>query len=72
MSLKIFRAKFRDALKKTPLYHSLPPPTWTEDWVVHCEPAGSGQAVLKYLAPYIFRVALSNNRLLKLHQKYTG
>ena len=33
---------------------------------MHCEPAGSGQAVLKYLAPYVFRVALSNNRILKL------
>ena len=65
---KIFRAKFRDAFKKTPLYSQVPPSTWTQDWVVHCEPAGSGQAVLKYLAPYIFRVALSNNRLLKLHQ----
>jgi len=63
---KIFRAQFRDALQKTPLYCQVPSPTWTQDWVVHCEPAGSGQAVLKYLAPYIFRVALSNNRILKL------
>ncbi len=63
---KIFRAKFRQALKKTPLYPGVPPQTWKQNWVVHCEPAGSGQAVLKYLAPYIFRVALSNNRLLKL------
>jgi Putative transposase/Transposase zinc-binding domain len=63
---KIFRAKFRDALKKTPLYHQVPPPTWKQSWVVHCEPAGSGQAALKYLAPYVFRVALSNNRILNL------
>jgi hypothetical protein len=65
---KIFRAQFRDALKKTPLYPAVPPQTWKQNWVVHCELAGSGQAVLKYLAPYIFRVALSNNRILKLHQ----
>jgi hypothetical protein len=63
---KIFRAKFRDALKKTPLYPQLPAEIWTQPWVVHCEPVGSGQAVLKYLAPYLFRVALSNHRLLKL------
>jgi hypothetical protein len=63
---KIFRAKFRDALKKTPLYRQVPPQTWKQNWVVHCQPAGSGQAVLKYLAPYLFRVALSNNRILKL------
>ena len=27
---------------------------------MHCKPVGNGQAVLKYLAPYIYRVALSN------------
>ena len=27
---------------------------------------GTGEAALKYLAPYIFRVALSNNRILKV------
>jgi hypothetical protein len=34
--------------------------------VVHCEPVGTGLGALKYLAPYIFRVAISNNRILKL------
>lgn len=63
---KIFRAKCRDALQKTPLYAHVPPETWAKDWVVHCEPVGSGHQALKYLAPYIFRVALSNQRILKL------
>ena len=62
----IFRAKFRDELKKTELFAQVKPPVWQKDWVVHCEPVGSGQAAFKYLAPYIFRVALSNNRLRKL------
>ena len=34
--------------------------------MVHCKPVGSGETALKYLAPYIFRVALSNRRLVKL------
>jgi hypothetical protein len=59
----IFRAKFRDELKKTELFAQVKPPVWQKDWVVHCEPVGRGQAAFKYLAPYIFRVALSNNRL---------
>jgi len=63
---QIFRAKFRDALQKTPLYPQVPPQVWNQDWVVDCEPVGSGQAALKYLAPYVFRVALSNHRILKL------
>jgi len=63
---KIFRAKFRDLLNKTALYSQVPPPVWKQDWVVDCQPVGSGQAAVKYLAPYIFRVALSNHRLLRL------
>jgi len=62
----IFRAKFRDALKETPLFTSVPASVWKQPWVVHCEPAGQGETVLKYFAPYIYRVALSNRRLLQL------
>jgi hypothetical protein len=62
----LFRAKFRDELKKTSLFDLIPAETWTKDWVVHCQPVGSGVAALKYLAPYIFRVAISNNRILKV------
>jgi hypothetical protein len=62
----IFRAKFRDALQKTDLFDSVPAEAWTQDWVVHCQAVGSGVAALKYLAPYIFRVAISNHRICKL------
>jgi len=62
----IFRAKFRDALQKTDLFDSVPAEAWTQDWVVHCQAVGSGVAALKYLAPYIFRVAISNHRIRKL------
>src|SRR5262249_29564647 len=43
--------------------------TWTQNWVVDCRGVGSGQAALKYLAPYIFRVALSNNRIERLTEE---
>lgn len=60
----LFRAKFRDALCRTDLFDQVSPQVWRQDWVVHCQPVGNGQAALKYLAPYIFRVALSNRRIL--------
>ena len=62
----IFRAKFCDALRKADeqLFKSIPAQSWKEDWVVHCESVGSGEAALKYLATYVFRVAISNNRIL--------
>jgi hypothetical protein len=63
----IFRAKFRDELRKSDLFPLVRAHVWHKDWVVHSEPVGSGQQAFQYLAPYIFRVALSNNRLRQLH-----
>jgi hypothetical protein len=63
---RLFRGKFRAALAKTDLFEQVPAQVWAKDWVVHCEPVGNGEATLKYLAPYIFRVALSNKRIVKL------
>jgi len=63
---RVFRGKLRQALRGTHCYARIPAKVWQQDWVVHCEGVGSGLNALKYLAPYIFRVALSNNRLLKL------
>ena len=62
----IFRAKLRDQLKKAGLFASVDRSVWKKRWVVDCEPVGSGEQAFKYLAPYIFRVAISNNRILKL------
>jgi len=62
----LFRAKFRDGLSRAKWFTEIPEEVWRCDWVVHCQPVGNGQAALKYLAPYIFRVALSNGRLRRL------
>lgn len=62
---RIFRAKFRDALRQTDLFAAIPAKVWKQEWVVHCQPVGSGLPAAKYLAPYIFRVAISNHRILK-------
>jgi len=62
---KIFRAKFRDAIKKQApkLFTQIPPEVWLIDWVIDIRPVGTGKTALKYLAPYIFRVAISNKRI---------
>jgi hypothetical protein len=63
---RIFRGKLHQALRKIDCYARIPAKVWKQEWVVHCEPVGTGLGALKYLAPYIFRVAISNNRILKL------
>jgi hypothetical protein len=60
----LFRTKFRAALSQAGLLEQIPASVWRQEWVVHCQPVGNGEAALKYLAPYIFRVALSNHRIL--------
>jgi hypothetical protein len=60
----LFRAKFRDALKKHDCFQQIPASVWSQAWVVHCQPVGRGLRALRYLAPYIFRVAISNRRLV--------
>lgn len=68
----LFRAKFRDALREldreegTDHFSTVPATTWKRDWVAHCKPVGNGAGALKYLARYVFRVALSQNRILSL------
>jgi putative transposase/transposase-like zinc-binding protein len=62
----LFRAKLRAALRQTELYRQVPTASWRQTWVVDCRGVGSGAAALKYLAPYIFRVALSNKGIVGL------
>src|SRR5262249_28695011 len=60
----IFRAKFRDLLQREGLLNLADPAVWHGDWVVHSQAAGDGRASLRYLAPYVFRVAIGDHRIV--------
>jgi hypothetical protein len=60
----VFRAKFRDLLAREGLLEGVDPSVWRGDWVVHCQPAGDGRESLRYLAPYVFRVAIGDHRIV--------
>jgi hypothetical protein len=60
----LYRAKFRDLLARAGLLEQVAPSVWEQDWVVHCQPAGDGRESLRYLAPYIFRVAIGDHRIV--------
>jgi hypothetical protein len=59
----LFRAKFHAALARAGVLEQIDPTVWHQDWVVHSQAAGDGRASLKYLAPYVFRVAISDRRI---------
>jgi hypothetical protein len=65
----LFRAKFRDALKRAGMATHVDPKVWRQDWVVHSQAVGDGRASLKYLAPYVFRVAISDRRIVACDQE---
>jgi hypothetical protein len=62
-----FRARFLARLRAQLPDVVLPPRVWQTPWVVYCKPAvqGSG-AVLRYLARYVHRVAITNARLVSV------
>jgi hypothetical protein len=60
----LFRAKFRDLMRRTELWERIDPAVWRRDWVVNSQAVGDGRASLRYLAPYVFRVAISNHRIV--------
>src|SRR3712207_5754674 len=62
----MFRAKLRAALRQTDFWAEIESAVWSKGWVVDCRQVGTGAAALKYLAPYMFRVALSNKRIVSL------
>ncbi len=71
---KLFRGKFLAALKQAEQDGDLPPShlpaldaLYRKSWVVYCKPPfGSPEQVLAYLARYTHRVAISNQRLVRL------
>jgi hypothetical protein len=60
----LFRAKFRDALDRAGVLAQVDPAVWRQAWIVHSKAVGDGRASLKYLAPYVFRVAIGDRRIV--------
>lgn len=66
----LVRARFRDAFTKLCPDVDLQNHVWATPWVVHITPWGEGeQAVLDYLARYVFRIAITNNRILSVNDQ---
>ena len=66
---EIFRAKFRDEIKKAGLFDQINPDVWQIAWNVNSQAVGSSEGSLKYLAPYVFKVAISDSRIVGVHQR---
>jgi DNA-directed RNA polymerase subunit RPC12/RpoP len=61
---RVYRARFRDAMRAAGLLGQIDPAVWKKDWVVKTVAVGDGRAALKYLSAYVFRVAIGDHRIL--------
>jgi hypothetical protein len=61
-----FRTRLKAALRQahSQLFGQIPAAVWRADWVADVQPVGSGEPALKYLAAYVYRTALSAERIV--------
>ena len=61
-----FRTRLKTALQQLhpKLFIQIPRKAWKLDWVADVQPVGSGEPALKYLAAYVYRTALSAEKIL--------
>lgn len=63
---KIYRAKFRDLMIHEGLYDQIPAKVWEMDWNVNCQPVGACESSIRYLSYYVFKVAISDHRIVSV------
>ena len=62
----IYRALFKDEMRHAGLLEQIDPQVWTIPWNVHSQANHHGHSAFTYLAPYVFKVAISNRRIVSL------
>jgi len=70
---RMMAKRFAVALQKDhpELFEQIPDKVWRRQWCSYSKPYGKGQqAVLNYLARYVFRVALTNRRLMAMDETH--
>jgi hypothetical protein len=62
----ISRARFKEEMRQAGLLEHIAPQVWTIPWNVHSQAHPHSPTAFTYLAPSVFRVAISNRRLVGL------
>ena len=65
----IYRALFKDEMRHAGLLEQINPQVWTIPWNVHSQANHHGHSAFTYLAPYVFKVAISNRRIVGLKDR---
>ena len=62
----IYRALCKERMKDHGCLGHIDPQVWDIPWNVHSQANPNGHTAFKYLAPYVFKVAISNRRIVSL------
>jgi hypothetical protein len=65
----IYRAIFAEEMCKAGQLEQIEPQVWETPWNVHSQANPNGDTSFTYLAPYVFKVAISNSRLISLKER---
>jgi Putative transposase/Transposase zinc-binding domain len=65
----IYRALFKEDMRRAGLLEHIDPQVWTIPWNVHSQAGAKGHTAFTSLAPYVCRVAISNRRLVALKNR---
>lgn len=60
---KTFRERVKSAFVKAGLADQIPEGVWKRRWVAHVKKVGSGEKALLYLSRYVYRTAVSDERI---------
>ena len=67
---RVFRGKLRTAFEKLGLLKYTDPEVWRRPFIVNSQAVGSNpEGAIKYLAPYVFRVAISDSRIISVNNR---
>lgn len=59
----LYKKLLVEELRRSGLYKQIPYGLLKREWVVNIKPVANGEAVLKYLAPYVYRIAICDSRI---------
>ena len=64
----MYRGKFRAELQRAGILDEIDESVWKRSWVVDTQAVGDGETAMRYLAPYVYRVAISDQRIVASDQ----
>ena len=66
---KMCKERFKKIMKNKGMLHLIPSEVWEKGWNVNIQSVGYGRNTIKYLSRYVFKVAISDYRIIKVENR---